>query len=90
MTQNFLGPKFVKTQNFSTRYQVDYLTVGYFESSWNLEYLELECGPAQPDLYFVFIIIDRTGQYARAPSKGGPLYHYKKKEHLSLSPCTLP
>ena len=30
----------------------DYLTVEYFESSWNLENLELECGPAQPDLFF--------------------------------------
>ena len=28
------------------------MTVEYFESSWNLENLELECGPAQPDLSF--------------------------------------
>ena len=26
-------------------------TVEYFESSWNLENLELECGSAQPDLF---------------------------------------
>ena len=31
----------------------DYLTVEYFESSWNLENLELECGLAQLDLFFL-------------------------------------
>ena len=31
----------------------DYLTFEYFESSWNLKNLELECGPAQPDLFLV-------------------------------------
>ena len=31
--------------------QVDYLTIEYFESSRNLENLELECGPAQPNLF---------------------------------------
>ena len=40
--------------NFSKRDQVDYLTVVYFESSWNLENLELECGPAQPNLFSYF------------------------------------
>ena len=31
------------------------MTVEYFdfESSWNLENLELECGPAQPDLLYL-------------------------------------
>ena len=42
-------------KNFSKRDQVDYLTVEYFESSWNLENLELEFGPAQPDLFSVNI-----------------------------------
>ena len=32
-------------------YQVDYLNVKYFESNWNLENLELDCGPAQPNLF---------------------------------------
>ena len=41
-------------KNFSKRDEVDYLTVEYFESSWNLENLELECGPAQPDLLGLF------------------------------------
>ena len=65
-----MRPKFVKTQlflevildtrllrpkDFSNRDQVDYLTVEYFEYSWNLENLELECGPAQPDLFLYFI-----------------------------------
>ena len=58
VTHNFSRPKFVKTQFFggsvldtglffSKREQVDYLTVEYFKSSWNLE---LKCGPAHPDL----------------------------------------
>ena len=31
-------------------------TVEYFESSLNLENLELECGTAQPDLLYVFLV----------------------------------
>ena len=33
------------------------LTVEYFESSWNLKNLELECGPAQPDLLIISMTI---------------------------------
>ena len=35
------------------RGQVDFFTIEYFESSRNLENLELECGPAQPNLFSV-------------------------------------
>ena len=35
--------------------QVDYLTIEYVESSRNLENLELECGPAQPNLFNVYL-----------------------------------
>ena len=42
-------------KNFSKRDEVDSLTVEYFESSLNLENLELECGPAQPDLFSIFV-----------------------------------
>ena len=33
---------------------IDYLTIEYFVSSRNLENLELECDPAQPDLFLIF------------------------------------
>ena len=36
------------------------MTVGYLESSWNLENLELECGPAQPDLFSKFLLSGET------------------------------
>ena len=51
----FLWPK-----NFSKIDQVDYLTVEYFESSWNLENLELEGGPAQSDLFPFFSPVSYT------------------------------
>ena len=53
-----LDTRLLWPENFSTRDQVDYLIVGYFESGWNMENLELECGPAQPDL-FVHVVTHR-------------------------------
>ena len=47
----FFGTRLLGPKNFSERDQVDYLTVENLESSWNLEHLELECGPAQPNLF---------------------------------------
>ena len=49
-----LDTRLLWPNNFSRRDQVDYLTVEYFESSWNLENMELECGPAQPDLLYIY------------------------------------
>ena len=46
------------TKNFSKEKRgdlVDYLNVEYFESSWNLENLELESGPAQPNLFNILL-----------------------------------
>ena len=52
-----LDTRLLWPKKFSKRYQADYLTVEYFESSWNLENLELECGPAQPDLFSFFFSV---------------------------------
>ena len=40
-------------------------TVEYFDSSWNLENLELECGPAQPDLLIVIFKIEHIFTYRK-------------------------
>ena len=59
-----LDTRLLWPENFSTRDQVDYLIVGYFESSWNLENLELECGPAQPDLFTIFSLCWQYAHFA--------------------------
>ena len=47
-----VGKFYVRTVQIGT---TEVGTVDYFESTWNLENLVLECGPAQPDLYSIFL-----------------------------------
>ena len=49
-----VGKFYVRTVQIGT---TEVGTVEYFESSWNLENLELECGPAQPDLSCLFSVL---------------------------------
>ena len=79
-----VGKFYVRTVQIGT---TEVGTVEYFESSWILENLELECGPAQPDLLFLL------SSSAQAPTQNLlslsfiKLFHYLI--HQSAKPCLI-